>query len=169
MKSSGGIFIGIGSNMGNRKANIGLAVDHMQSRLGTIVRQSSLYVSPPWGFDADQDFYNAIVELDTALDPLSLIDGLKQIEQLMGREKKQRSGYESRLIDLDIIDYRGLVMVDERLTLPHPNLHLRAFVLAPLVEVCPEWKHPVSAEKALTMLQAPGLAETAVKLGATND
>ncbi len=155
--------------MGNRLENINRAYEHIAALAGSIVSKSAVYVSPPWGFEADQDFYNTVAELDTDFDPVQLIMVLKSIEVRMGRVKTRAQGYESRLIDLDILDFRGEIRVSDTLQLPHPSLHLRGFVLYPLREICPLWVHPVSGKKIGDLIGALGASEIPDKLADAND
>jgi len=169
VKKQGGIYIGIGTNMGDRMANIREACKQITERAGMILKKSSVYVSPPWGFQADNDFYNAVIELESPLEPADLMKVLKEIETGMGRVKKLINVYESRVIDLDILDYKGMIFGSGELRLPHPSLHLRKFVLIPLGEICPEWKHPVSGLKTAELLAGVDSSETIEKLAGAND
>ncbi len=104
---------------------------------GTSVRQvSSLYRTPPWGDVHQPDFVNAVVELETALEPGFLLDSLLDIESRMGRVRDRRNG--PRVIDLDLLLHGKHVLEGERLTVPHPRMHDRAFVLLPLAEIAPD-------------------------------
>jgi len=139
-----------GTNLGNRKANLETARKKIIN-LGEITRQSALYESEPWGFTHDQWFLNQAILLETTCTPVFLMQELLRIESEMGRNRGS-SGYEARIIDLDILLYGDLVMHEDSLTLPHPRMHLRNFVLIPAAEICPDWPHPVLKKKIHELL-----------------
>jgi len=136
------IFLGIGTNMGDKVSNISTAYQFIQSKIGTIINQSKIYQTRPWGFQSDQDFYNTIVKVETQLTAKEALTELKKIENVMGRNQKLKIGYSSRIIDIDIIDYNGETLNDSVLTIPHSHCHSRNFVLYPLKEIEPFWTHP---------------------------
>jgi 2-amino-4-hydroxy-6-hydroxymethyldihydropteridine diphosphokinase len=135
-------FIGIGSNLGDRKANFLEALDRIQKIPGTrIVKQSSLYESEPLG-DAKTWFVNAVVELETESGADELLRRLKQIETAMGRKRVRGKRWGSRVMDLDILFFDNEIINKRTLKVPHPELHNRRFVLAPLSELAPQFIHP---------------------------
>jgi len=135
-------FIGIGSNLGDRKANYLEAIDRMQKLPGTrIVKQSSLYESEPLG-DAKTWFVNAVVELETEFSAAELLKRLKAIEAAMGRKRARGKRWGSRIIDLDILFFNNEIIDKRTLKVPHPELQHRRFVLAPLAELAPQLVHP---------------------------
>lgn len=135
-------FIGIGSNLGDRKANSFEAIDRIQKIPGTrIVKQSSLYESEPFG-DAKTWFVNAVVELETECGAEDLLRRLKQIETAMGRKRVRGKRWGSRIIDLDILLFDNEIINKRTLKVPHPELQNRRFVLAPLSELAPQLVHP---------------------------
>jgi 2-amino-4-hydroxy-6-hydroxymethyldihydropteridine diphosphokinase len=135
-------FIGIGSNLGDRKANFHEALDRIQKIPGTrIVKQSSLYESEPLG-DARTWFVNAVVEIETESGADELLKRLKQIETAMGRKRVRGKRWGSRIIDLDILFFDNEIINKRALKVPHPELHNRRFVLAPLSELAPQFIHP---------------------------
>jgi len=135
-------FIGIGSNLGDRKANFLEAMDRIQKVPSTrIVKQSSLYESEPLG-DAKTWFVNAVVELETECSADELLKRLKQIEAAMGRKRVRGKRWGSRIIDLDILFFDNEIINKRTLKVPHPELHNRRFVLAPLSELAPQLIHP---------------------------
>lgn len=157
-------YLALGANLGDREAQLRQAVDAL-ALVGTVTLRSSLYETAPVGGPAGQPAYlNAVVLLDThALhaDPRTLMAALLEIERGLGRERRERWG--PRKIDLDLLDLGGrMFMAPEKpsvaaplppLQLPHPRLAERAFVLAPLAEVAPDWRHPVLRTSATALLQ----------------
>lgn len=130
------VFIGLGSNLANPVLQIKTALDSLANLPSSqLVKTSPLYGSTPQGPQDQPDFVNAVCLLQTELPPLTLLDALQAIEQAQGRIKKRHWG--ERLIDLDILLYDDAVMTTERLTLPHPQMHQRDFVLMPLADISP--------------------------------
>ena len=138
-------FLGLGSNLGNRNENLNQALIYIQERIGTIISSSSIYETTPCGFSSDNLFLNMVIKVSTSLLPDGLLLVSKTIERLMGRSYKSsdNSSYEDRVIDLDILFYDSVEMSTPELTIPHPLLHTRLFVLEPMSEIAPEWEHPV--------------------------
>ena len=132
-------IIGLGSNLGDRAGHLARAIMRMAERVGSIERCSRVTETAAWGFDAPP-FLNQSLVLRTYLTPLELLDELQAIERELGRTTKTRiehgaAVYSSRTIDLDILDYDGMIYHDERLTLPHPHIPERDFVRAELAEL----------------------------------
>lgn len=134
-------YIGIGSNLGNRKENCLSALRLVSAEAGTIIKQSSLYETRPWGVEDQPKFINMAAELLTETGPKQLLEILKKIEKELGREETHRWG--PRTIDLDILFYDDLILETPDLRIPHPLMHLREFVLKPLAEIAPDKVHPV--------------------------
>jgi 2-amino-4-hydroxy-6-hydroxymethyldihydropteridine diphosphokinase len=134
------IFLGLGTNLGDREANLCIAKEKLSSQV-KIVSESPIYVTPPWGFEDQPDFFNQVIQVATCLKPCDLLLFLKEIEREMGREATFRYG--PRLIDLDILFYGQRVIKEDNLQIPHPRLHERAFVLVPLNDIAPNFVHPV--------------------------
>ena len=107
--------------------------------------------------------------MNTELDALTILVILSNIEKEMGRQKYTTSGYESRIIDLDMIDFGGEILETKNLTLPHPRMHLRKFVLVPLNEIAPQWEHPVLKLNTTTLLKRITTDDFIEKINATND
>lgn len=129
-------YIGLGSNLDSPKEQVTTAIAEITALEGVdAVKASSLYRSLPMGPQDQPDYINAVVAVDTHLDPHTLLDALQQLEQEHGRERIRHWG--ERTLDLDIIVYDDLILTDERLNIPHPGLAERAFVLYPLAEVAP--------------------------------
>ncbi len=135
------VYLSLGSNMGDRRQLITTASAHIHKRIGKIVKSSHLYETQPWG-KTDQDPYlNQIVMLNTLLDPRAMLEEITKIEREMGRERKEKWG--PRTMDIDILFYGKRVIRDKGLEIPHPELHKRAFILVPMMELDPELEHPV--------------------------
>lgn len=137
------VFIGLGSNVGERQLFLNAAAQALKSLPDTkVIWYSSVYESDPYGNTDQPKFLNAVGEIETSLDPPQLLDAIKEIEKQVGRTAAERWG--PREIDLDILLYDGLVFRDERVTVPHPEFEKRKFVLVPLREIAPDLVHPVS-------------------------
>lgn len=133
------VFIALGSNLGDRAANLHRALAALAPVLH-VERISGLYETEPWGVTDQPWFYNLVIAGTTGRSPAALLDDLKAIERATGRRETVRYG--PRLIDLDLLFYEQLVIETNRLTLPHPRLHERRFVLRPLAEIAPDLIHP---------------------------
>ena len=144
-------YLAIGSNQGNKLKNLQLAVQKIADQIGEIAKISSIYESPAWGFEGD-DFFNACMVVHTTLDAETVLEKLLAIEESLGRVRHQDSGYASRTIDLDIIFYENEIIDRLHLKIPHPEMHKRKFVTAPLVEIAPSKVHPV-LKKTMTVLE----------------
>ena len=143
------IYLALGTNLGDREANLQKAIDSLAPKVRPI-RKSSVYATPPWGYTGQPEFLNQVIEVDTLLQPLPLLHLLKSIEADMGREETFRYG--PRLIDLDILFYGSEVVEGEIITIPHPRLQDRAFALMPLAEIAPDFVHPVLNKTVREML-----------------
>jgi 2-amino-4-hydroxy-6-hydroxymethyldihydropteridine diphosphokinase len=145
------VYIGIGSNLGNRGKNCSRAIRLLEKK-GIVVRQrSSLYETVPWGVRDQPRFLNMVIEVETELSPQELLALLKNVEIEVGREKSVRWG--PRTIDLDILLYDDITLNEDSLTIPHPYLHERDFVLTPLCEIAPDVKHPLLHLRMRELLQ----------------
>ena len=144
-------YIGFGSNIGDRLVHIQNAIQTLSKAEGiTLQKISSLYKTDPVGYEAQAQFLNGVAAIQTSLSPLSLLHTLKDIETAVGRQHRIRWG--PREIDLDILIYGDLCLRTEKLILPHPEMHLRSFVLVPLAEIAPDLVHPVFQETIQTIL-----------------
>ncbi len=130
-------FIGLGSNLEDPHSQLQRAFDELGRLSGTrLVARSSLYRSAPLGYADQPEFVNAVAKVETALTPQALLQALLQIEHRHGRERTFRNA--PRTLDLDVLLYDDVQMHEHGLTIPHPQIHLRAFVLQPLLEIAPE-------------------------------
>ncbi|MDQ2980480.1 MAG: 2-amino-4-hydroxy-6-hydroxymethyldihydropteridine diphosphokinase, partial [Acidobacteriota bacterium] len=142
-------FLGLGSNLGNRRSRLLRALTAIRRRT-FVPRVSSFYRTEPVGHTDQPDFYNAVAEIAWDGAPEDLLAALKEIEREMGRVPRFVNG--PREIDLDILEFRGVVRSGPDPILPHPRMAARRFVLAPLAEIAPGWKHPVTGKTAKEML-----------------
>lgn len=134
------IFLSLGSNLGNRSANLRTAINSMPTKVEPIA-ESSIYETEPWGYSDQPTFLNMVLKGVTELTPQDLLSYLKEVEKSIGRKETFRFG--PRLIDLDILFYDELVMDTPTLTIPHPRITERAFVLIPMAEIAPDFIHPL--------------------------
>ena len=134
------IYLGIGSNLGNRKKNIEMTKFKLVANNVEIIKTSSYYESLSWPNQNNPKFINIIVKVKTRYTPLELIQKCQNIEKEMGRKKSPKNS--PRVCDIDIIDYKNK-SINRGLILPHPRMHTRNFVLLPLFEIDKDWKHPV--------------------------
>jgi 2-amino-4-hydroxy-6-hydroxymethyldihydropteridine diphosphokinase len=143
------VYIALGSNLGDRAANLAKAREMLTDDI-QVLKRSSIYQTAPWGYSEQDDFYNQVLDCETSLRPLILLNTLKKVEKKMGRKKTFRNG--PRVIDLDILFYDDLILKTRRLVIPHPGLHERAFVLVPMAEVNPGFVHPVLGKTIVALL-----------------
>ena len=137
-------YLSFGSNNGDRIGYIQQATSFLSSVENiTIVRTSSFYETEPWGMNTKNWFVNAIVEIKTSLSPKELLQECLKIEEKLGRQQIKSTNYEDRTIDIDILFYSKDIINEENLTIPHQFLHLRAFTLVPLLELVPNFVHPI--------------------------
>jgi 2-amino-4-hydroxy-6-hydroxymethyldihydropteridine diphosphokinase len=134
-------YIALGSNLGEREKILTTATDRL-GRLGRVVGRSSLYETEPVGYRDQPTFLNAVLALETKLEPLPLLHALLSIERELGRDRSQGLSKGPRTLDLDLLLLGDAIVAGEALTLPHPALAQRRFVLAPLAEIAPRLRHP---------------------------
>lgn len=138
------VYIGLGTNLGDKEQNLRTAVHKIEERIGKIVSLSAFYATAPWGFTSDNAFLNAAVCAETSLPPLEILSITQSVEQEMGRTHKSVNGeYKDRVIDIDLLLYDDLILDTPTLKLPHPLMQERAFVMEPLAEIAPDVLHPV--------------------------
>ncbi|MBO5865989.1 MAG: 2-amino-4-hydroxy-6-hydroxymethyldihydropteridine diphosphokinase [Bacteroidaceae bacterium] len=150
-------YLGLGTNIGNRKENLTRAIEALSLALGHYTALSSFIETAPWGFESKNQFINCAVAFETDLTPEELLHTTERIERQLGRTTKSDGGiYHDRVIDIDILLYGNTTIATPRLTIPHPLMHLRNFVLEPLAEIAPTTIHPTkmkSIEQLLLELQ----------------
>lgn len=146
------VYLSLGSNLGNRKEKLDKARDMIESRAGEIMLVSSVYETEAWGFtEKTNDFYNQVIKISTSLSPDELLDELLTIENELGRERNKQ-GYESRFIDIDILFYDNQIIDIEGLIIPHQRMHLRRFALEIFSEIDPEFVHPLLRKDIKTLI-----------------
>jgi len=151
MPGSKRVYLSLGSNLGNREVNIGRALAGLAGAGAEMIRVSSLYRTEPVGYTAQPWFLNCAAEVATELMPLQLLRRCQAIERGLGRRRGVSQG--PRPIDIDILFYESLVVRAPGLTIPHPRLAERRFVLVPLAEIAPQAEHPVLRQSVLEMLK----------------
>lgn len=137
------VYLGLGTNIGNKRKNMVTAAALLAERAGDVLSLSSFYETEPWGFASENTFLNAALELETACSPMELLHLTQQIEREMGRTQKSDGSYHDRIIDIDILLYGNEVVHHEDLVVPHPLMQQRLFVMQPLAEIAPSLVHPV--------------------------
>lgn len=149
------VSVNIGSNLGDREVNLRHAVDEIARRTGCSPRVSRIYESEAWGYLSDNPFFNVAVEIDSDLPIDRLLDIFQSIERDAGSacHRNADGSYADRRLDIDIVYAGSLTLATDRLRLPHPRMEQREFVLAPLCELSPQWRHPVSGLTAAEMLE----------------
>jgi 2-amino-4-hydroxy-6-hydroxymethyldihydropteridine diphosphokinase len=135
-------YLGLGTNLGDRLANLAAARSGLDSNPAIrVIEASSVYETSPWGYLEQPDFLNQALGVETDLHPRELLEFIKKLEKELGRKPAFRNG--PRLIDIDILFYDDLVLSEEGLDIPHPRMEKRAFVLVPLADIAPDFSHPV--------------------------
>ncbi len=144
------VFLGIGTNLGDREVNLREAIGKIRENIGRVGDSSSVYETAPWGFESENDFLNMVVRVETELPPRVLMKKALLIESMLGRVRTGK-GYTSRVIDIDILLYDDQVIEENGLTIPHPLMQARRFVLVPLCEIAPDVVHPI-LRKSISVL-----------------
>lgn len=142
------VYLALGSNLGDRLANLKQAIDSLTPQM-EVKAKSSVYETPPWGYEDQPKFLNQVVKAKTYLDPEPLLKHLKRLEVALGRQTSFPNG--PRLIDMDILFYDELILNTSALVIPHPRLQERGFVLLPLMELSPDLIHPLSKKSVREM------------------
>lgn len=134
------VYLALGSNLGNRAANLKEAISSLTPQM-EVKAKSNVYETPPWGFADQQMFLNQVLRVETYLKPEPLLKHLKRLEIALGRKASFKNG--PRMIDMDILFYDDLVLESSALVIPHPHVHERGFVLVPMMDIAPDFVHPV--------------------------
>ena len=143
------VYLALGSNLGNRFANLKQAVSALSPQID-VQAKSYVYETPPWGYEDQPRFLNQVIKAKTYLEPERLIKHIKRLEVTLGREDSFQNG--PRLIDIDILFYDDLILNTGSLVIPHPRLHERGFVLLPLMDIDPDLVHPVTQKSVREMV-----------------
>ena len=133
--------MGLGSNLGDREKNLNQAIQFIEERIGTIIARSAFISTASWGYESENLFLNAAILCHTLLSPNEVLRQLQEIEIEMGRVHTKEE-YEDRIIDLDILFDDDLIINSQKLTIPHPYIQQRLFVLIPLMEIASDFIHP---------------------------
>lgn len=142
------VYLGLGTNLGDKAANLHAAVHLISGKIGKVISLSSFYATAPWGFESENSFLNAAICVETSLSPLEVLHRTQEIECTLGRIHKSTGGiYHDRIIDIDLLLYNKEIIQTPELTLPHPLMLQRDFVMNPLVEIAPDVVHPVFGKK----------------------
>ena len=145
-------YLCLGGNIGDRESAIYQALFEISQRVGEITAKSKVYETEAWGVENQQAYLNQCIEVKTLLSPDELITTLLSIEQYLGRVRSLNGVYEPRTIDIDILFYNHAIIENEQLTIPHPRLQLRKFVLIPLNEICSNYLHPLLNKTIFNLL-----------------
>jgi 2-amino-4-hydroxy-6-hydroxymethyldihydropteridine diphosphokinase len=151
------VYLSLGTNIGNRAENLKQAISSLPPQM-TVKKKSKVYETPPWGYTEQEPFLNQAVKTTTYLDPEPLLKHLKRLEIALGRKATFRYG--PRLIDLDILFFDDLVLDTPSLTVPHPHVHERGFVLMPMMDIAPDHMHPItmrSIREMITLCNTEGI------------
>lgn len=148
------VYLGLGTNQGDKANNLTRAIEALSLALGPSNAVSRFIETDPWGFESKNGFLNCVAAFETELSPLELLDTTERIERELGRTQKSAGGiYHDRIIDIDILLYGDKVVENPRLTIPHPLMHKRTFVLEPLAEIAPEAIHPAIGNSIRELLE----------------
>jgi 2-amino-4-hydroxy-6-hydroxymethyldihydropteridine diphosphokinase len=145
------VYLLTGSNEGDRLQQLNLAAELLREKAGAVVAQSRIYETASWGLEDLPPHYNQALHLQTTLEPLGLLESIREIENKLGRVRQQKWGLRS--IDIDIIYFENFVIQRPQLCIPHPLMQERRFVLAPLCEIAPKQMHPVLLKTTETLLE----------------
>jgi len=153
MDSQNQVVLAIGSNQGNRLDVIQSAIECIHNEVGTIVKVSRLYETPAWGFESEP-FYNCALVMHSPLSADVILDKVLSLEKKLGRVRSEKEGYQSRIIDIDVIAFNEDIIATENLKIPHPLMQERMFVLLPMRDLNLDWRHPILQKYLPELLKA---------------
>lgn len=153
MKSQHQVILSLGSNQGNRLENIERCLQLIHQEVGTVIKVSRLYETPAWGFESDA-FYNCALVIHTASSANKILTQVLKVEKKLGRVRSNKLGYQSRIIDIDLISFDEEIIDSEKLQIPHPLMQNRNFVLLPIQDLNLDWKHPVLKKTISELLES---------------
>ena len=146
------VVLSLGSNQGNRLENIEQCIELIHQEIGTIIKVSKLYETPSWGFESEA-FYNCALVLHTSQTPQQILEEVLLVEKKLGRIRNENAGYQSRIIDIDVVAFDAEVINIEHLQVPHPLMQNRKFVLLPFQDLNLDWEHPILKKSISELLQ----------------
>lgn len=152
MKNQNTALLSLGTNLGDRLQNLQLCIDAIHEEVATVVQVSPVYETPAWGFEA-APFYNCMIQIHTLKSATKILSKILKLEKKFGRTRSEKSGYQSRIIDIDIIAFNDELIETENLIVPHPRLEMRNFVLYPLKDIAGKWIHPKTKELISDLIQ----------------
>ena len=145
------VVLSLGSNQGNRLATIQSCIDLIHSELATVVKVSKIYETPAWGFESEP-FYNTAILIHTSKSAQKILNQVLKVEKKLGRIRSKDSGYQARIIDVDIIAFNEEIISTETLQIPHPLMQNRKFVLQPMLDLGLNWEHPTLKKSVVQLL-----------------
>ncbi|BDD09206.1 2-amino-4-hydroxy-6-hydroxymethyldihydropteridine diphosphokinase [Fulvitalea axinellae] len=145
-----GIYLLLGSNLGNRERSLERALEGISERVGEVCDRSSVYESAPWGVEDQPVYLNQVLKVETELEPIELLRAVLAIEADMGRVRRKVWG--ARVIDIDVLYYGNEIIRSRELQVPHPRLHERRFTLEPICEIAPDETHPIFGLSQMELL-----------------
>ena len=146
------VILSLGSNEGNRLKNIELCLELIHQEIGTIIKVSKLYETPSWGFESEA-FFNCALLLHTSKSPIQILEQILEVEKKLGRIRNEKPGYQSRIIDVDLIAFDEEIINIEHLQIPHPLMQNRKFVLLPFQDLTIGWQHPILKKSISELIQ----------------
>ncbi len=157
------IYLSLGSNLGNKAQNLQLAKNEIELQIGKIVNAGGIYETEPWGFENEHWFLNTVIEIETDYNALEVLKICLQIEKSMGRIRDALlSGYTARIIDIDLLFFDNEIINLDELTIPHPHIQSRNFVLYPLADIAGSYIHP-KLNKSIKLLLTESVDNTQIK------